>query len=111
MISFCDIPLELSKPHRDIYGNYAIGLSKEWAENVIGLNSIIYVTTNSQLLSYFSTLYTRISLIDQNYFYRAKDQPSFLSDDHPYNKEMKEREFRNVRFQVQNYNNVLKMCR
>lgn len=74
-------------------------------------NPIIYMTKSSKLFSYFSTLYTRISLIDQNYFFRARDETSFLGADHPYEKEMKEKEFKNVRFQAQNYDNVLKMCR
>ena len=31
IICFCDIPLSLSKDHRKEYGNYVIGMSKEWA--------------------------------------------------------------------------------
>src|SRR5690554_1515731 len=30
MICFCDIPLKLVKQHTAVYGNYAIGLAKEW---------------------------------------------------------------------------------
>jgi hypothetical protein len=56
MVSFCDIPKELSKKHRRIYGAYAIGMSKEWAKNEVGVNPIIYIRENSLLHSHFKSL-------------------------------------------------------
>jgi hypothetical protein len=46
MVTFCDIPLSLAKDHIRKYGNYAIGLSKDWGiKNK--LNPVIYVEKNS----------------------------------------------------------------
>ena len=52
MISFCDIPLSRASEHKNKYGSYAIGLSKEYfkrinAEQPIA-NSVMYVS-NSML--------------------------------------------------------------
>lgn len=41
-ICFCDIPLELCKKHREQYGNYVIGLFKEWGIGK-GITPIRYI--------------------------------------------------------------------
>jgi hypothetical protein len=46
MISFCDLPLGLIKPHIDKYGNYGIGMTKEWGINH-KLNPVLYLERNS----------------------------------------------------------------
>lgn len=46
MISFCDIPLSLAKDQISKYGNYAIGMSKEWGITN-RLNPVLYVEKNS----------------------------------------------------------------
>ncbi|MBC8385482.1 MAG: hypothetical protein H8E57_08200 [Candidatus Cloacimonetes bacterium] len=48
MICFCDIPLSNIKHHIRKYGNYAIGMSLEWAEKN-GINPVIYLKNNSIL--------------------------------------------------------------
>jgi hypothetical protein len=46
IISFCDIPLSQIKDHMDKYGQYAIGLSMDWAKKY-GLNPVLYLERNS----------------------------------------------------------------
>lgn len=48
MVSFCDIPLSIAHNQVKAYGNYAIGLTKEWAiKNK--LNPVLYIEKNSHL--------------------------------------------------------------
>ena len=47
MISFCDIPLAMSKNIIGSYGNYGIGMTKEWGIRNL-LNPVQYVEKNSQ---------------------------------------------------------------
>lgn len=51
MICFCDIPLSQVSGHMSIYGQYGIGMSKQWAINN-GLNPVIYIQDHSKLNKY-----------------------------------------------------------
>ncbi|MCH7519938.1 MAG: hypothetical protein IH964_13060, partial [Candidatus Dadabacteria bacterium] len=55
MVSFCDIPLSNIANHTEKYGNYAIGMSKEWAREK-RLNPIMYLRDDSDLSKQIWTL-------------------------------------------------------
>lgn len=58
MVSFCDIPLTRTSEFKQRYGDYAVGLNKEWAiRNKI--NPILYVNNDDILVSlgFFNAVY------------------------------------------------------
>ncbi len=46
MVCFCDIPLGRIEDHVDFYGEYGLGMSKEWALKN-GLNPVFYVSSSA----------------------------------------------------------------
>lgn len=48
MVSFCDIPLSLTKNQIERYGSYAIGMTKEWGIKN-NLNPVVYIEKDSLL--------------------------------------------------------------
>lgn len=54
MVCFCDIPLKFISEHPMVYGDYGIGLKKEWGIGK-GINPILY-RASSQINSYYEEI-------------------------------------------------------
>lgn len=50
MSCFCDIPLSRISDHTDFYGNYGLGLTKEWRQKN-NLNPVVYCTPDGHIQS------------------------------------------------------------
>jgi len=55
MVCFCDIPLGRISEHVGFYGEYGLGMTKEWA-NVNGLNPTLYLASDNNLSSALRSL-------------------------------------------------------
>ncbi|EKO3583972.1 abortive infection system antitoxin AbiGi family protein [Vibrio metschnikovii] len=55
MVCFCDIPLSRVSDHVDFYGNYGIGVTREWAQSN-GLSPVMYINQNTPVHSSLSML-------------------------------------------------------
>lgn len=77
MVCFCDIPLSQIKNHLDIYGNYGIGLSKEWAKKN-KLNPILYLQFHSKLDQYLFESMMILSVLEKNVNPKEKSPIKFL---------------------------------
>ncbi|BAX62529.1 abortive infection system antitoxin AbiGi family protein [Burkholderia stabilis] len=55
MVCFCDIPLSRISEHVDFYGNFGIGLTRQWGE-ANGLNPILYVSGENNVTATFRSL-------------------------------------------------------
>jgi len=55
IVCFCDIPLSRIKDHVGFYGEYGLGMTKEWAE-ANGLNPVIYVSSDNAVAQSFRDL-------------------------------------------------------
>ena len=55
MVCFCDIPLSRIDEHVGFYGNYGVGLTKEWVENNSG-TPVQYISGSNHLIETFKTL-------------------------------------------------------
>ncbi len=56
MVSFCDIPMSRLSEHIELYGNYAIGLSRNEL-TPFGLNPLLYVSPDSLLRDFLRELF------------------------------------------------------
>lgn len=74
MICFSDIPLSELKNHITSYGNYGIGLKKEWAKEK-GLNPVLYIDNKSLLGSLMNKDFERLLRLAN-----AKDIPEDIFD-------------------------------
>lgn len=55
MVCFCDIPLSRISEHVGFYGEFGIGLTREWAE-LNGLNPVLYVARDNNVTASFREL-------------------------------------------------------
>ncbi len=59
MVCFCDIPPEMSRDHKDKFGEVAIGLNKQWGLNN-GLHPVSYVINESSYQKLLNTHFKSI---------------------------------------------------
>lgn len=55
MVCFCDIPLSRISEHVGFYGEFGIGLTRQWAE-LNGLNPVLYVAGENKVTASFREL-------------------------------------------------------
>ncbi|HDY7662546.1 TPA: hypothetical protein RQJ99_004565 [Vibrio vulnificus] len=71
MVCFCDIPLSRVDQHVNFYGNYGIGVTREWAE-ANDLSPVIYIRPNSKQHKAISSLLAN-NLNDKYYIGSSTD--------------------------------------
>lgn len=71
MVCFCDIPLSEIVEHKKQYGEYAIGMSKDWGKKN-GVNPLIYTTEKSIPTKLLNEIVDRLYNNEQAMFEYAK---------------------------------------
>jgi hypothetical protein len=62
MVCFCEIPLSRIAEHVDFYGEFGLGLTREWAETQ-GLNPVFYTARSSQIAKAFREVSNNASFL------------------------------------------------
>ena len=77
MVCFCDIPLGRISDHVGFYGEFGLGMTKEWA-NSNGLNPILYLATDNNLSSEMRALNTHAWKMDEPHKESAKKTMRYI---------------------------------
>jgi Protein of unknown function (DUF2743). len=72
MVCFCDIPLSQIIDHVDTYGEYAIGLNKDWAMSK-GISPVLYLYKNSLTNKIINELFKTTFKLDKITYFLKKD--------------------------------------
>lgn len=101
MVCFCDIPLSQISKHINVYGGYAVGLSKEWGESQ-KISPVMYASPTSSstvaIRESFSQLLQNLDsdAVERGGVYKAISRIGFLLDSFiTYTKPYKGKVFRN----------------
>jgi hypothetical protein len=62
MVSFCDIPLSQTRDHVQTYGNYGIGLTKEWGQKH-GISPVSYMYRESLMARSIRKIYDKYKIL------------------------------------------------
>lgn len=81
-VCFCDIPLSRIKEHVSFYGEFGIGMTKEWALSN-GLNPVSYLTTSSNYGNAINNLFHNHTGQDTFYSLSGLDMNMILSNIKP----------------------------
>ena len=73
MVCFCDIPISHLRKHIDIYGQYGIGLEKDWGVQA-GINPVFYLTKQSEFLNEYHRIRKDISSMSDAFLYYINDE-------------------------------------
>lgn len=68
MVCFCDLPLSKLEDHLDFYGDYGIGLKKEWGIKN-GINPVLYLHGDSSLSRSIAVLTKNTFQVDKEQIY------------------------------------------
>lgn len=74
MVCFCDLPLSQTGFHLSVYGDYGIGLTKEWGKRN-GISPVLYAYPGSILTTKFSAMLRAASEADT-----SDEGPGLLND-------------------------------
>jgi hypothetical protein len=77
MVCFCDIPLSRTDEHVKFYGEFGIGLTKEWAE-ANKITPILYVSTNSLIPQTFRDVVDQTYKLAEEEKVKAKQRVRYL---------------------------------
>lgn len=82
MCCFCDIPLNLVESHKRVYGNYSIGLTKEWGESQ-SICPVMYVPQGGETCFLFDLIIKDSvdikPIIEQMYNQKSNDEKEELA--------------------------------
>lgn len=77
MVCFCDIPLGRISDHVGFYGEFGLGMTKEWA-NSNGLNPILYLATDNNLSSELRALNSHLWNLNEHHKEEARETMRYI---------------------------------
>ena len=78
IVCFCDIPLSRIEEHVAFYGEFGLGMTKEWAETN-GLNPVLYVSGENEVTQSFREFNTHANKLHGDDKNEAKVTMRYLS--------------------------------
>ncbi len=77
MVCFCDIPLSRISDHVNFYGQYGLGMTREWA-TANGLNPILYLAGENSIMAELRKLNDHANAVEKTKIPLAKETMRYV---------------------------------